>query len=88
MSPDEAALRERIQKVEAIIARPGSEGERKAAQDALARLQARLAELEYERSLQEYRISIPDLYWRALFIGCVANMEQKRIATRGSEGAH
>jgi hypothetical protein len=45
---ERALLRERLSKVEALLARPGHEGERIAAQAAVERIGERLAELRRE----------------------------------------
>jgi hypothetical protein len=63
----EPELREKLRKIEAVFARPGTHGERQAAKEARDRVRAKLAELESERALRDFRISIPDLYSRALF---------------------
>ena len=63
----ESALREKLRKIEAVLARPGTHGERQAAREARDRVRARLAELKAEDPSTEFQISLPDLYSRALF---------------------
>jgi hypothetical protein len=63
----ESALREKLRKIEAVLSRPGTPGERQAAKEAHDRVRAKLAELERERTLREFKVTIPDLYSRALF---------------------
>jgi phage gp46-like protein len=50
---EQAILRARLSKVEALLARPGHEGERIAAQAAVERIGERLAQLRRENPLPE-----------------------------------
>lgn len=61
-------LAEKLRKLEALFARPGTEGERAAAASALERLRARLRQLEESQPLKEYRFSLPDPWSRRLFV--------------------
>jgi hypothetical protein len=65
----ETELRDKLRKIEALFAGAGTEGERLAAEAALGRLRARLAELERrgDRPI-EYRFTLPDHYSRRLFV--------------------
>jgi len=63
---DEDALIARLQKVEALFARPGSDGERVAAGLARERILERLRLLERTEALIEYRLALPDRWSRAL----------------------
>lgn len=65
----EAELRDKLRKIEALFAGAGTEGERSAAEAALGRLRARLAEHERrgDRPI-EYRFTLPDQYSRRLFV--------------------
>jgi hypothetical protein len=60
-------LRERLRLVEALYARPGTDGERSAAHDARARLQEKLSQLE-GALVEEIQYSVPDQWSRQLFL--------------------
>ncbi len=64
----EAALREKLRKIEALFAGAGSIGERTAAEAALERVRARLAELERRDTPTEMQFSLPDQWSRRLFL--------------------
>lgn len=68
---EEASLIDRLRKIEALFARPGSSGEKEAARTALERIQARLGELQGTEALVEYQFSLPDPWSRWLFIALV-----------------
>ena len=65
---DEAQLREKLRKIEALFAGAGTPGERIAADAARERVQARLAELERSDQPIEMRFSLPDQWARQLFL--------------------
>ena len=65
---DEADLRARLRKIEALFAGAGTAGERMAADAARARVQARLAELERRDAPIEMQFSMPDHWSRRLFV--------------------
>ena len=67
MSGD-ARLREKLRKIEALFAGAGTEGERLAAEAALARVRARLAEIERSEKPTEFQFSVPDTWSRHLFL--------------------
>jgi len=64
----EAQLVAKLQRIEALYARAGSEGERVAAERARERIQARLAELATEEPPVEFRFSLADQWSRHLFV--------------------
>lgn len=64
----EQKLIERLLKVEALFAGATTAGERDAAEAALERIRARLAELERQSPPVEYRFSLPDPWKRRLFL--------------------
>lgn len=64
----EAQLVAKLQRIEALYARAGSEGERVAAERARERIQARLAELAAAEPPVEYRFSLTDQWSRHLFM--------------------
>jgi hypothetical protein len=64
----EAQLREKLQKIEALFAGAGTAGERIAAEAALGRVRARLAELERKDQPIEMQFSLPDQWSRRLFL--------------------
>ncbi len=65
---DEAALRERLRKIEALFAGGGTAGERIAAEAALERVRARLAESMRRDPPIEMQFSLPDQWSRRLFL--------------------
>jgi hypothetical protein len=64
----EAHLREKLRKIEALFAGAGTVGERIAAEAALERVRARLAELERRDPVIEMQFSLPDQWSRRLFL--------------------
>lgn len=65
---DAAGLRDKLIKIEALFAGAGTEGERLAAGAALARVQARLAELRRQEPAVEMQFSLSDRWSRRLFL--------------------
>ena len=65
---DEAQLREKLRKIEALFAGAGTVGEKLAAEAALERVRARLAELERSDKPVEMQFSLPDQWSRQLFL--------------------
>lgn len=68
LEDEERRLVEKLRKIEALFARPGSEGERLAAESARERIRQRLARLERLEPPIEIRFSLPDDWSRALFL--------------------
>ena len=64
----ERQLREKLRKIEALFAGAGTEGERNAAEAALQRVRARLAELGRSDYPIEMQFSLPDQWSRRLFL--------------------
>jgi tRNA nucleotidyltransferase (CCA-adding enzyme) len=64
----EARLREKLRKIEALFAEAGTAGEQQAAEAALRRVQARLAELQRQDPAVEMQFSMPDQWSRRLFV--------------------
>src|SRR5215210_2528661 len=65
---DEAQLREKLRKIEALFAGAGTAGEKLAAEAARQRVRARLAELERSDQPIEMQFSLPDQWARQLFL--------------------
>jgi hypothetical protein len=65
---EEAQLREKMRKIEALFAGAGTEGERVAAGAALTRMRARLATLQREAPPVEMQFSLGDQWSRRLFL--------------------
>lgn len=61
-------LHEKLRKIEALFAGAGTAGERDAAEAALARVRAKLAELENKEPAIELQFSIQDRWSRHLFL--------------------
>ena len=68
MQDAEQQLIAKLRKIEALFSRPGTEGERQAAETASARIRARLHTLEKTEPIVEYRFSLADAWSRSLFI--------------------
>ena len=64
----ERQLREKLRKIEALFAGAGTEGERTAAEAALQRVRARLAELGRSDHPIEMQFFLPDQWSRRLFL--------------------
>jgi hypothetical protein len=65
---EEQQLIAKLRKIETLFARPGTEGERRAAEDASNRIRARLTALEEIEPAVEFRFSVADAWSRSLFI--------------------
>lgn len=76
MEDEEQQLIEKLRKIEALFARPGTEGEREAAERASNRIRARINALEREEPTVEFRFSLSDAWSRRLF---VAVLRQHRL---------
>src|SRR2546430_15387803 len=64
----ESQLREKLRKIEALFAGAGTAGERLAAEAALERVRARLAEITRRDPPIELKIALPDAWSRRLFL--------------------
>ena len=65
---DEARLREKLRKIEALFARAGAEGERMAAEAALERVRQRLADIQKRDPPIEMQFSLGNQWSRRLFL--------------------
>ena len=65
---DEAALRDKLRKIEALFAGAGTAGEKAAAGAAAERIRTRLREEEKREKPVEIRFSLPDPWSRQMFI--------------------
>ena len=74
---------EKLRRIEALHARPGSEGERHAAERARERIQARLRELEAEEPPIEFRFSLADQWSRHLFVALLRRYGIRPYRYRG-----
>ena len=64
----ESQLRDKLRKIEALFAGAGTAGERVAAEAALGRIRARLAEFGRRDAAIEMQFSMPDQWSRLLFL--------------------
>ena len=80
---EEEGLIEKLRKIEALFARPGTEGERVAAGNALERIRARLRQLELTERPIAYRFSLPDGWSRSLFIALLRRYGLQPYRLRG-----
>ncbi|HEX5012057.1 MAG TPA: hypothetical protein VFY71_16850 [Planctomycetota bacterium] len=81
--PAEHDLAEKLRKLEALFARPGTDGERLAAGAAIDRLRARLRELERTEPPQEFRFKLPDQWARVLFLALARRYGLEPYRLRG-----
>ncbi|RPI41780.1 MAG: hypothetical protein EHM59_19390 [Betaproteobacteria bacterium] len=65
---DEAFLRAKLRKLEALFVGAGTPGEKAAAEAGIERIRARLAELERSDPQIEMQFSLPDQWSRKLFL--------------------
>lgn len=75
MNSDEEKLRVKLARIEALFARPGTDGERDAAANARARIIERLRQVERQAPATEHRFSIPDPWARRLFVALLRRYE-------------
>ncbi len=68
MFDEEQQLIAKLRKIEALFARPATDGERRAAESASKRIRARLAALEDVEPALEFRFSLTDAWSRSLFV--------------------
>jgi len=65
---EEAVLKARLRKLEALFLGAGTAGEKAAAEAGLTRIRLRLAELELSHPAVEMQFSMPDQWARRLFL--------------------
>ncbi len=65
---NEAEVRAKLRKIEALFARAGTDGERVAAEAAAERIRARLGEFQDTEGLIEMKFSLLDVWSRQLFV--------------------
>lgn len=65
---NEAELRAKLRKIEALFARPGSKGEQSAAKAASQRIRERLSAFLKSEKPIEMKFSLPDTWSRQLFL--------------------
>lgn len=80
---DEARLIEKLRAIEALHARPGSEGERAAAGNARERILERLRELADADPPVEYRFSMVDMWSRRVFLALLRRYDIRPYRYRG-----
>ncbi|MFN9548279.1 MAG: hypothetical protein ACK6AD_14650 [Cyanobacteriota bacterium] len=79
----EQQLVEKLRRIEALHARPGSEGERQAAERARERIQTRLKQLEAEEPPEEFRFTLADQWSRHLFVALLRRYGVRPYRYRG-----
>lgn len=80
---DEAKLRERLARIEALFAGATTEGERVAAAEARRRIQLRLEGMEAVAPPIEYRFTMADSWSRKLFVALLRRYDLKPYRYRG-----
>ena len=83
MPDEEQQLIAKLRKIEALFARPGTEGERRAAENASNRIRARLTALEEIEHPVEFRFSLTDAWSRSLFIAVLRRHGLRPCRYRG-----
>lgn len=73
----EAALRDKLRKIEALFAGAGTAGEREAAGAARDRIRARLAEFTKRGPARQFQVSLPDQWSRQLFVALCRRYDLK-----------
>ena len=72
---DDAQLRAKLRKIEALFAGAGTDGERTAAAAALARIRQRLEQAQREERPVEIKFTFPDHWARRLFVALCRRYE-------------
>jgi tRNA nucleotidyltransferase (CCA-adding enzyme) len=80
---DEATLRARLERIEALFAGAATAGERVAAGEARRRILERLARIEREDPPVEFRFTLADVYARKVFLALLRRYELKPYRRRG-----
>lgn len=80
---EEQKLIDRLRKIEALFARPGSAGERAAAESARDRIRERLRLLERSEKPIEYKFTLSDSWHKALFLALLRRYDLKPYRYRG-----
>lgn len=83
MQDQEHQLIVKLRKIEALFARPGTDGERGAAESASNRIRARLRALEQAEPVVEFRFSLTDAWSRSLFIALLRRYGLRPYRYRG-----
>jgi hypothetical protein len=86
-APDEARLREKLERIEALFARAATDGERTAAGEARERIRARLRILEREAKPEEFRFSLSDPWARRLFLALLRRYDLRPYRYPGQRHA-
>lgn len=80
---EEQQLIAKLRKIEALFARPGTDGEKRAAEQASNRIRARLSVLEEIEPAVEFRFSFADAWSRSLFIAVLRRHRLKPYRYHG-----
>ena len=80
---DEAKLREKLSRIEALFAGATTEGERVAAAEARRRIQLRLQNVERLDPPVEFRFTLADLWSRKVFLALLRRYELKPYRHHG-----
>jgi hypothetical protein len=80
---DEAKLREKLSRIEALFAGATTEGERVAAAEARRRIQARLENAERAEPAVEYRFTLGNPWARKVFVALLRRYDLRPYRYRG-----
>jgi hypothetical protein len=83
MAMDEAKLREKLSRIEALFAGATTDGERVAAGEARRRIQQRLQSVERLDPPVEFRFTLADIWSRKLFLALLRRYDLKPYRYRG-----
>ena len=83
MAMDEAKLREKLSRIEALFAGATTDGERVAAGEARRRIQQRLQSVERLDPPVEFRFTLADVWSRKLFLALLRRYDLKPYRYRG-----
>ena len=82
---DEERLIEKLRRIEALYARPGTEGERTAAAGARERILARLQEIEKLEEPLEYKFTLADQWAKQLFLALLRRYDLEPYRYHGQK---
>lgn len=83
MRDEEQQLIAKLRKIEALFTRPGTAGERAAAESAANRVRARIQTLEQIEPAIEFRFSLADAWSRSLFVAVLRQHGLRPYRYRG-----
>lgn len=80
---DETKLQQKLRDLEALIAGATTAGERAAADNARDRILARLAELSTQAPVEEFKLTVADMWSKKLLVALLRRYDLKPFRYRG-----